>query len=89
MPYARSPLAQHRGVDSNDGHRWKTTPGIDRIVRSDQCPGVAVRRAASTQLRSDPMPDQADSALIRLAIADLRLAAWFLWMTPLLAALSS
>src|ERR1022692_3612252 len=25
----------------------------------------------------------------RLAIADLRLAAWFLWITPLLAALSS
>ena len=29
------------------------------------------------------------SSARRLAIADLRLAAWFLWMTPLLAALSS
>src|SRR3954468_2995856 len=29
------------------------------------------------------------SSAARLAIADLRLAAWFLWMTPLLAALSS
>ena len=32
-------------------------------------------------------PAQA-AVLTRLAIADLRLAAWFLWMTPLLAALS-
>ena len=29
------------------------------------------------------------SCAARLAMADLRLAAWFLWMTPLLAALSS
>ena len=28
------------------------------------------------------------SSAARLAIADLRFAAWFLWMTPLLAALS-
>src|SRR5262249_12528727 len=32
--------------------------------------------------------DQAWSSALRLAMADLRFAAWFLWMTPLLAALS-
>jgi hypothetical protein len=32
---------------------------------------------------------QADSDSSRLAMADLRFAAWFLWITPLLAALSS
>src|SRR5215472_536720 len=35
--------------------------------------------------RGQPFPSWA----ARLAIADLRLAAWFLWMTPLLTALSS
>src|SRR3954452_20899101 len=32
---------------------------------------------------------QADADVSFLAMADLRLAAWFLWMTPLLTALSS
>src|SRR5947207_11433717 len=39
-----------------------------------------LRRAARRQLLL--------SSAQRVAIADLRLAAWFLWMTPLLAALS-
>src|SRR4029453_12576969 len=34
-------------------------------------------------------PSQEESELIRLAMADLRFAAWFLWITPLLTALSS
>jgi hypothetical protein len=45
------------------------------------------RRTSASRLLI--LVDQADSAPIFLAMADLRLAAWFLWMTPLLTALSS
>src|SRR5690349_12671303 len=41
-------------------------------------------RAGSSEARS-----RAQSSAAALAMADLRLAAWFLWITPLLTALSS
>jgi hypothetical protein len=50
-------------------------------------PGTAGDLVGSGDARGGA--NQADSLAMRLAMADLRLAAWFLWMTPLLAALSS
>jgi len=46
-----------------------------------------MRRRGSRATRAEGGRGQ--SELARWAIADLRLAAWFLWITPLLAALSS
>ena len=72
--------------------------GIAADLKVRRCPGVVVDDrpalgagddAAARSRRADSLTDQADSEAIRLAMADLRLAAWFLWMTPLLAALSS
>ena len=56
----------------------ETTAGTAAGRKARQCPGVVVLSR-----------NQADSDSSRLAMADLRFAAWFLWITPLLAALSS
>ena len=52
-----------------------------RLVAAVASPASAVVRQALVLLLA--------SSAARLAIADLRLAAWLAWMTPLLAALSS
>ena len=52
------------------------------------CQNAASSRGCGVQDGPDGYPAVARPAA-RLAIADLRLAAWFLWMTPLLTALSS
>jgi hypothetical protein len=60
----------------------KTPPGCDARRR----PYVRYERSRFARLSA---ADQAAIELTRLAIADLRLAAWLRWMTPLLTALSS
>ena len=56
--------------------RWRSGPSWPAGPAQPQSPG------------RPPSDGQAWSSAARLAIADLRFAAWFLWMTPLLAALS-
>src|SRR6185369_17990797 len=58
--------------------RLATAP---EYTRSAQLPIAAVRISKTKR--------QEERAARRLAIADLRFAAWFLWMTPLLTAWSS
>ena len=63
-----------------------------RPARSAQTTsGRALRasRGGRARRRADRRASVGQSEAARLAIADLRLAAWFLWMTPLEAALSS
>ena len=65
----------------------ETTAGTATDLMSGDARVYAMRALPSGgRVRRD---DQADSESTRLAMADLRFAAWFLWMTPLLAALSS
>src|SRR3984885_2869177 len=53
------------------------------------CRSADVDRSGPGRRWSAPTGQLTLSCAARLEIADLRLAAWFLWMTPLLAALSS
>ena len=71
-------------------------PGDPRLTRRAATPGPGHTETAPLAWSSAGLggvgvrcvrPAQA-AVLTRLAIADLRFAAWFLWMTPLLAALS-
>ena len=58
---------------------------IEIVTQKTPHPLTAVRRSGALLLVSY----LAARVAACLAIADLRLAAWFLWMTPLLTALSS
>src|SRR3954452_9709103 len=74
---ARRPLT---GFGHDNGHRHGPAARRCTDMSNDR---PAVKRARIQRL------GQADSDSTRLAMADLRFAAWFLWMTPLLTALSS
>jgi hypothetical protein len=69
----------------------ETTPGIDADREDPAMPGVwpVTRPPHRSRVVIPKDQAEADSEAIRFAMADLRLAAWFLWMTPLLTALSS
>jgi hypothetical protein len=97
-PAATEPHAQRDGEPrassrNNTGHRsGPEQPGDAQYV----VPAVGAQPNARHLTRSGgradqrvKQKDQADSDATRLAMADLRFAAWFLWMTPLLTALSS
>ena len=75
--------------------RRRSAAGRRRVVKSttwSPAAGSRRRRDAGTRragARRGGCGGRAGERAVRLAIADLRLAAWLAWMTPLLAALSS
>ena len=77
-PPGQSPLFEQSGIERGSGRRRRQ----DATERHPHCGWRSVAQLGRAQL-----VDQRLAACFWMA--DLRLAAWFLWMTPLLTALSN